>query len=69
MLSEEIQENNTTPDEQQTEERKVFDSSIQEVAAATNIEFEDKRRSRIKKLLDNLDSTQDSIVGASTLIG
>ena len=31
-------------------------------------EFDDRRLDRVQKLLDNLDSTQDSIVGASTLI-
>ena len=39
------------------------------VEASSEVNFYDDRRlERVQKLLDNLDSTQDSIVGASTMI-
>ena len=56
------------PEEQNKEESKVQEID-QSVAEASEVnEFDDRRLERVQKLLDNLDSTQDSIVGASTLI-
>ena len=55
--------------EQQNQEESKVQEIDQSVAEASEVnEFDDRRLERVQKLLDNLDSTQDSIVGASTLI-
>ena len=55
-----------TETEEESKVQEVADSSVMEASEVN--QYDDRRLERVQKLLDNLDSTQDSIVGASTLI-
>jgi len=67
MNSEDSKNNRDSATVTELEESKVQpDSSIMEASEVD--EFDNSRMERVAKLLDKLDSTQDSIVGASSFI-